>query len=112
MLSNLCHQMPPVLGQFIHMLQTQTVCNELPRQTINANAPSDELGYRTLSGVEQNHISYCVSHLALEQWGPHPRQLEDVPDEFPRKEIFVTHHHCCFQAGCQILGGLVPTGPA
>lgn len=46
--------------------------------------------------------------------GLHPQQLEEVADEFPRKEVFVTHHHraVCFQAGCRTLGGLDPTGPA
>lgn len=97
------------------MLQTRAVCNDLPRQTINANGLADELGCQTLSGVEENYISFCVSHPALEHRGLQPQQLEDIPDELPRKEIFVPHHHrCddCFQAGCRILGGLDPTGPA
>lgn len=108
MLSNLCHWITP--EQFVHKIQVQAVCNALPRQTINANGPSDELGYQTFSGVQETSISYCMSRLTEEHQGVGPQ--EDVP-ESPRKKIFKSHHHhCadCFQAGCRVLEGLVLTG--
>lgn len=45
---------------FGQKIQVRAVCNALPRQTINANGPSDELGYQTFSRVQQTSISHLT----------------------------------------------------
>lgn len=56
----------------------------------------------------------CVSHPTLERQGVHPQEQEDVPDRFPRKEIWEKSSpwlHRLFSdwiLRSLMLGGLVP----